>query len=166
MYRWWKEGNFWEVQRKRGRKQLFEKAPAEARGEWDRQLDALRSQGEFVTGRVSAVVARAVLSEQAATLLQNGGRFSVGQRTGRRMLSRSDRSFRKGTSNKILPAVEDLETAKDQFYWARQDTVEDNEGASTHRALAPCTPRALARCQESDYCTTFSSNNAVVMITL
>ena len=37
------------------------------------------------------------------------------------------------------------------------------EGASTHRAPAP---HALARGQESDYCTTFSGNNAIVMITL
>ena len=35
--------------------------------------------------------------------------------------------------------------------------------ASMHRAPAR---RALARCQESDYCTTFSGNNAIVMITL
>ena len=91
LYHWRKEGNFWEVQRKRGRKQLFDKAPVEARGEWDRQVDALRSQGESVTGRVSAVVARAVLSEQAPSLLQrNGGQFSVGRRTGCRMLSRTD----------------------------------------------------------------------------
>ena len=37
------------------------------------------------------------------------------------------------------------------------------EGASTHCTPAP---RALARCQGSDYCTTFSGNNAVVMIAL
>ena len=39
------------------------------------------------------------------------------------------------------------------------------EGASTHRVPAPL---ALARVkrQESDYCTTFSGNNAIVMITL
>ena len=37
-----------------------------------------------MTGRVYAVVARAVLSEQAPSLLQrNGGQFSVGRRTGR-----------------------------------------------------------------------------------
>ena len=78
-------------------------------------------------GLVCAVVAKVVLSEQALTLLQrNGGRFSVGQRTGCRMLSRSDESFRMGTSNKILPAVEDLEIARDRFYWALQDAVEDN----------------------------------------
>ena len=29
-----------------------------------------------------------------------------------------------------------------------------------HCAPAPCAPHALARCQESDYCTAFSSNNA------
>ena len=34
------------------------------------------------------------------------------------------------------------------------------EGASTHRAPAPRAPHALARYQESDYCTTFSGNNA------
>ena len=34
------------------------------------------------------------------------------------------------------------------------------EGASTHRAPAPRAPRAVARYQESDYCTTFSGNNA------
>ena len=35
-----------------------------------------------------------------------------------------------------------------------------NEGAATHRAPALRAPRALARYQESDYCTTFSGNNA------
>ena len=42
------------------------------------------------------------------------------------MLSRTDRSFRNGASNNILPAIEASETATDQFYWALQDAVEDN----------------------------------------
>ena len=38
-------------------------ATVQAQAEWDRQVDGLRSQGEPVTGRVSAIVARAVLSD-------------------------------------------------------------------------------------------------------
>ena len=59
LFRWRQEGTFGEVQRKWGRKQLFEKAPVEAQAEWDRQVDSPRSQGESTTGRVSACKGRA-----------------------------------------------------------------------------------------------------------
>ena len=120
--RWRKEGNFWETERKkRGRPNVFTSV-AGAHTEWERQVDALRGQGESVTARTSAVVARAVLSEKAPSVLEkHGGVMKMCLRTGARMLTAAGKSFRKGTTSRILPPQEALEGARDKFYGDLRD---------------------------------------------
>ena len=115
--RWRSEGEFWKKQRaKRGRPSVVSSVP-EVHEEWERQVDGLRAQGESVTGRVSAVVARAVLDAKAPSLLaRHGGAAIISQSTGQRLLAAAGKSYRKGTSSRVVPPVEDLENARDQFY--------------------------------------------------
>lgn len=115
--RWRSEGEFWNKQRaKRGRPSVVSSVP-EVHKEWERQVDGLRAQGESVTGRVAAVVARAVLDAKAPSLLaRHGGAAIISQSTGQRLLAAAGKSYRKGTSSRVVPPVEDLENARDQFY--------------------------------------------------
>ena len=114
--RWKKEGAFWEKQNKRGRPSVLAAVPG-AKAECDRQLDALRAQGSAVTGRVAAVVARAVMEDKAPSLLERHGgvaKFSIA--TGSRMIAADSKLYRKKTSSRIIPAVEDVAKARDTFY--------------------------------------------------
>lgn len=115
--RWKKEGDFWSLERsKRGRPNAMESISG-AREEWTRQVDCLRAQGESVTGRVAAVIARAVVSQKAPSLLErSGGNLKISINTGQRLLASAGKTFRKGTSSRVVPPVSDLADARDKFY--------------------------------------------------
>ena len=114
--RWKKEGEFWKNPGKRGRPSIADSVPG-AKEEWVRQVDSFRNQGESVTGRVSATIMRSVLAEKAPSFLtRQGGVTNVSMRTGANLLASSGMSFRKKTSSRILPPVEELEGTRDKFY--------------------------------------------------
>lgn len=115
--RWKKEGDFWKNERsKRGRPNVIAHVEG-AKEECVRQLDALRAQGESVTGHVASVIAKAVISEKAPSLLEeHGGPLRMVARTGARMLAAQDKSFRKASSSRVLPPLEDVAAARDKFY--------------------------------------------------
>lgn len=125
--RWKKEGKFWESDRgKRGRPSALHAVPG-ASDEWEKQLDSLRAQGRSVTGRVAAVVARAVVEEKAPSLLErHGGAVKFSVATGGRLLAACDKSFRKRTSSRIIPPDADVEVARDTFYAQIKDAFPDD----------------------------------------
>ena len=115
--RWKKEGPFWENSRKRGRKSIADLTPSTMLQSWEEQVEGLRVQGESVTGRMAAAVGRAVLDEQAPSLLQRqGGNIQMSVRTGRRLLASSDRAWRKKSSSRIVPPVERLADTCSAFF--------------------------------------------------
>ena len=115
--RWKKEGNFWEAARaKRGRPNVLSAIPG-GQEEWVRQVDSLRAQGASVTGRVSAVIARAVAEEKAPSLLEaHGGGLKMSIEAGSQLLKRAGKSFRKRTSTRIIPPDDVVAEARDSFY--------------------------------------------------
>lgn len=116
LHRFKKDGKFWEKEVKRGRPDIIHSVPG-AVEEWQRQVDGFRVQGESVTGRVSATIARAVLEERAPSLLErHGGSAKMCLMTGKNMLSTADNTWRKRTSAKIIPPAEDVASARDKFY--------------------------------------------------
>lgn len=115
--RWKKEGSFWEEQKKRGRKNLSETLPDSVQKEWMKQVESVRQQGDAVTGRVAAALGRGVLSALAPSRLErHGGDLKLCVRTGQRMLSREDMSYRKRSSKRIMPPDADLRVTRDDFY--------------------------------------------------
>lgn len=114
--RWKKEGQFWEVEKKRGRRNTLQQV-AGAPEEWSKQIDSLRAQGQSVTARVSAVVARAVVEQKAPSLLQrHGGSTKFSVNTGSRLLAAAGKSYRKRTSTRIIPPDDEVVSARDKFY--------------------------------------------------
>lgn len=125
--RWKKEGKFWEaVRNKRGRPNLLSAIPG-GDEEWARQVDSLRAQGASVTGRVSAVIARAVAEKKAPSLLEaHGGALKMSIEAGAQLLKRSGKSFRKRTSTRIIPPDDDVAKARDEFYKNLRDCFPDD----------------------------------------
>lgn len=121
------EGPFWEADpKKRGRKSIMDSAPPAVQKELLRQVDGIRAQGASVTGRVAASVGRAILSEKAPSLLaRHGGDVQMSVATGRRILARTDRSYRKRTSTRIIPPPSEVEAARDIFYDSINDFCAD-----------------------------------------
>jgi len=116
-----KEGNFWEKNTKRGRPAIIDCVPG-VKEEWKKQVDALRSQAESVTGRVSCAIARGILEEKAPSVLhRHGGAVKLSLTTGQQLLARDDKTFRKKTSSKVIPPADTLAQARDQFYAKLRD---------------------------------------------
>ena len=124
--RWKTEGNFWEaVRNKRGRPNVLSAVPGGVE-EWARQVDSLRAQGASVTGRVSAVIARAVAEEKAPSLLEvHGGALKMSIEAGSKLLQRAGKSFRKRTSTRIIPPDDVVAEARDSFYKNISDCFTD-----------------------------------------
>ena len=114
--RWRKEGSFGEQPGKRGRRGIVDAVPG-AKEEWLRQVEGLRAQGESVTGRVSAAIIRGVLEEKAPSLLErHGGSSKVCIATGANFLVGQNMSYRKKTSSRIIPPVNELADARGTFF--------------------------------------------------
>jgi len=125
--RWKREGSFWETERKRGRKNVLEKVDG-AHAEWQKQLESLRKQGQAVTSRLSATVAKAVLEEKSPRILAaHGGTFSSSISSGRRLLSQDDKSYRKKSSSRILPPEDELLDKRDAFFARVRDCFPGEE---------------------------------------
>ena len=85
--------------------------------EWNKQIHAIREQGNSVTSCVSGAVARAVLESKAPSLLlRHGGNVKMSSRTGQRILEHEGKPWRKRTSSRMLPPIAEVIEAKDQFY--------------------------------------------------
>lgn len=125
--RWKREGAFWEVERKRGRKNVLEQVDG-AHAEWQKQIESLRKQGQPVTSRVSATVVKAVLEEKAPRMLAgHGGTFSSSISSGMRLLAKDDQSYRKKSSSRILPPEDDLSKERDSFFSRVRDCFPGQE---------------------------------------
>ena len=124
--RWRSSGNFWESAGKRGRPTILT-AAAGVQPEWKRQVDALRAQGESVTGRVSSAILRAVLEEKAPSLLErHGGVAKVCVNTGSNLLSKCNMSWRARSSTRIIPPSEVVATARNDFYQSISESFPDD----------------------------------------
>jgi len=116
LFRWRKEGEFWDKSGKRGRPAITSSIPG-AQDEWRRQVDSFRSQGASVTGRLSSTIMRAVIAEKAPSLLErNGGMVKMSVRSGQNILKSDGKSFRKRTSTHIIPPTENVADARDSFF--------------------------------------------------
>lgn len=116
LYRFRKEGKFWETQTKRGRPALLDSAPG-MREEWQKQIDSLQRQGASVSGRVSAAITKAVMEEKTPSLLErHGGSAKVTPRTGQMIMAAAGLTPRKKTSSRILPPDSMVGEARDKFY--------------------------------------------------
>lgn len=116
LFRFKKEGKFWEKDTKRGRAALLDAVPG-IREEWARQVDGFRKQGEPVTGRLSATIVKAVLEEKAPTLLdRHGGSVKVCIKTGQNIMAEAGMSYRKKTSSRIIPPDNTVADARNKFY--------------------------------------------------
>ena len=125
--RWKTYGNFWEDRPKRGRKSVVDLAPQTLLPAWEEQIPGLRAQGEPVTGRMAAVVGRAVLDNQSPSLLErHGGNIKMSVRTGRRLLASSDRAWRKKSSSRIVPPPDSLADTCSAFFPEISAVAEDS----------------------------------------
>lgn len=123
LFRWKREGAFWEQEKKRGRKNLTDTLPVRVQEEWKKQVEAVRDKGDAVTGRVAAVLGRGVMAELSPSLLErHGGDLKMSVRTGQRLLAREDMSYRRRSSKRIMPPESLLRVTRDTFY----DAVAEN----------------------------------------
>ena len=125
LFRFRKEGKFWEKGSMRGRPALMDAVPG-MREEWQKQVSSIRAQGQPVSGRVSSTVAKAFLEEKAPSVLErHGGVAKVSVSTGARYLARSDMSYRKKTTSRIIPPDDKVADARDSFYRQLKDCFDD-----------------------------------------
>lgn len=116
LYRFRKDGKFWEKDAKRGRPGVLDSVPG-VREEMKRQTESFRSQGAAVTGRLTATIVKAAIEEKAPSLLdRHGGSLKIAVRSGQNFAVREGLSYRKRTSSRVIPPVEEVADARDKFY--------------------------------------------------